>query len=300
VDKQGKERPWRKKKAGSLAVADSFERIGKEAKAGRMRECGDYLVFSIDEDGGKKLRIASFCQQRLCVMCSWMRSRKVFAQVSRVMDAVDEAGGYEALFLTLTLRNCEGDGLADALDIIFGAWNKIWCNKRLKRIYAGWFRALEVTYSKKDGTYHPHVHAVLVVEKGYFKGKDYMCTRDWVALWRKALGLDYDPVCDVRKVKRDGSRKIVAEVAKYTVKDTEYVVKDKEKMDSIVAVLSDALHGRRLYAFGGLMKEVAKRIDAESLDIASDVREDISEMLVERYRWDYGLSNYFSMAKGEW
>lgn len=43
-----------------------------------------------------------------------------------------------------------------------------------------------------------------MVEKSYFKkfNKDYMQTADWVQMWRKALDLDYVPICDIRKVCR--------------------------------------------------------------------------------------------------
>jgi len=170
-------------------------------------------------------------------------------------------------------------------------------------VVVGWFRALEVTYN--EDTFHPHIHAILLVDKGYFKGKDYMHTTDWVQLWRMSVGLDYDPICDIRKVKANkGKHKAVAEVAKYTLKDSEYLTRDNNELtDRLVSVLGDSLRSRRLYAFGGELKKIAKEINAERPDEGDlihiddeSIREDIA-MVMEVYQWNFGLGNYYKTRK---
>jgi plasmid rolling circle replication initiator protein Rep len=197
------------------------------------------------------------------------------------------------LFLTLTLRNVPGDKLSETLDTIFNGWKRLgMAGTRFRRIVPGWFRALEVTYSAKSDTFHPHIHAILMVDKGYFKGKDYMETCGWVQLWRKALRLDYDPVCDIRRI-RGGRRKSLKEVSKYTVKDTDYISDDKELTDKLVGTLGKALKGRRLYAYGGILKQIAKELNAAQPDNGDEtIRNDVGEMVVT-YRWNMGLANYY-------
>lgn len=299
--KNGKSQPWRPKKASSLKVADSFARLGFDKKSKRVRFCGSALEFLKNiETGEKKLKTADFCRERLCPMCQWRKSMKVFHQVSKVMDrAQTQHLSLVPVFLTLTLRNCSGAELSATLDTVFQGWYQLTKHRKIKRIVQGWFRALEITYNREEDTFHPHIHSILLVEKSYFKGDDYMQTTDWVQMWRTALKLDYDPICDIRKVKTaKGKHKAVAEVAKYTLKDSEFVTDDDELTDTLVKVLSTSLRGRRLFAFGGLLKLIAKEIGIEELaegDLVhideENIREDIATVL-EVYRWNFGLANY--------
>jgi plasmid rolling circle replication initiator protein Rep len=297
----GKERPWRVKKMRSNALAYSFERLGQMKKAARIWNCGSVLTFSVNkETGEQRLHDANFCRERLCPMCSWRRSLKVFHEVSRVMSKA-QADNPELvpLFLTLTLRNVPGDKLSETLDTVFSGWKRLGGNPgtRFRRIVPGWFRALEVTYNAKSDTFHPHIHAILFVHQDYFKrsSKDYTTTAEWVQMWRRALRLDYDPVCNIQRVK---GQKALSEVSKYTVKDTDYIRKDPKLTDKLVDTLSGALKGRRLYAFGGVLKDVAKTLDAVEPDtgdlVAIDgetVRRDVATLLLT-YRWSFGFKNY--------
>lgn len=298
--KNGKERPWRLKKVRSLILADSFQRLGNDRRALRVYCCSSQLAFLVNlETNEKRLHSANFCRDRLCPMCSWRKSLKCFREVSRVMDqAQTERPELAPIFLTLTLRSCTGQELSETLDTIFQGWNRLTHNKRMKRIFPGWFRALEVTYNKQADTFHPHVHAILMAQKGYFKSKGYLSTLEWVQAWKKACRLSYDPICDVRRVK--GGQKALKEVSKYTVKDSQFISDDKELTDKLVEILSKALRNRRLYAFGGLLKEIAKDLGAENpeegdlihLDEDGIFRDDLGWILMV-YHWHMGLANYF-------
>lgn len=298
--KNGKEQPWQPKKVRSLMLADSFKRLGLDKKAQRVRFCGSTLGFlRMLETGEKTLAMANFCRERLCPMCSWRKSLKVFHQTSLVMDKVQqEHKDLVPLFLTLTLRNCEGQDLSSTLDLIFKGWYQLTKHRKIKRIIKGWMRSLEVTYNKESDTFHPHVHAIILVEKGYFKGKDYMETNEWVKMWQTALKLDYEPICDIRKVKNKGNYKSVAEIAKYTLKDTEYITNDEKLTDKLVDILGNALRGRRLYAFGGVMKKAAKELEIENPEDGNlvnideqKIRDDVATVL-EIYNWNFGMANY--------
>ena len=123
-----------------------------------------------------------------------------------------------------------------------------------------------------------------------------MHTRDWVKLWRQSARLDYDPVCDIRRVKTSKEkRNQVADIAKYTYKDAE-VLTDKlseEEKDDVVQSLSTALHGRRLYAYGGIMKDIVKELkaDGNKIDDTDEINTELAKMILT-YRWDFGISNY--------
>jgi len=302
-----KQQPWRHKKVRSLMLADSFRRLGKKKKGNRVWWCAKTLVFAkgIEKDE-KKLQSAKFCKERLCPMCQWRRSIKVFYQVRKAFDKVhSENNDLTPLFLTLTVRNCILLELDETLDMIFKGWNRFHARRKVKRIVKGWFRSLEITFNKKDETFHPHIHAIILVSNEYFKSADYMDTVEWVQKWKESLRLDYDPICDIRRVyDTQGEHKAFAEVAKYTLKEAEYLTSDKDLTDKLVKSLGPALKGRRLYAYGGLLKKAIKDIDPGYLeddaeedliivdDQNSDVKHDSDNKEIESYNWSFSMSDY--------
>ena len=301
---KGKQQPWRKKKNKSLKLATALHALGQKKRANRVYWCSDVLGFQEDAETGKKtLKTALFCRERLCVMCSWRKSIKMFYQLSKVMDvAQEEKTDIKPIFLTLTVRNCKGEELKDVLGMMFKGWKSLMEHRKIRDIQEGWFRALEVTYNEKSDTYHPHFHALIMVKKSYFLGTKYLTTQDWIHLWKVSCKLDYSPICDVRAIKTEAPRKHkhIAEVAKYTVKDADYIFKDEQLTAKVVDVLGQALKGRRLYAFGGYLKDVAKRLkadDPEKGDLVNiegdfDIREDVADNLLAIYKWDFVSGDY--------
>ena len=300
-----------------------YDEVGKrvvnyEKRADNMRFCGTYLEFADIVGFGLKLVNANFCRVPLCPMCQWRKSMRIFFDVSAIMREIEKRRlSYIPVFLTLTVRNCSFEDLSGNLDIAFNGWNEFMrsrhlnpmVNGKITHMVKGWFRALEITYNDKTNTFHPHFHAIMLVEKSYFKGKDYMKTEDWVKLWRKSARLDYDPVCDIRRTRSsNGKRKEVAEVAKYTYKDAEILSKklSDDKKDDVVKYLSGALHGRRLYAYGGVMKEIAAELKIKDDDKADLVKADgeyevdssLATMILS-YHWNVGVSNYTLAKKKE-
>lgn len=279
-------------------------------RAERMAQCSDYLVFGdvVDEQTGEvehKLQAAQFCRDRLCPMCAWRKSLVAFGQMSELMDRIDtdHPNAFVPIFLTLTMRNCGGAELAGTITDLLAAWSRMMNSKHKRKPYRvtrGWFRALEVTYNAETGEWHPHIHAILLVDADYFDCWDKYIDHDgWIAEWRWALRADYDPSVDVRTIK-GGREHAVAEVTKYTVKPGEWLdAKDEEGTDERVELLAITLKGRRLVAFGGIMKATRKALeqeDAETADLVhtgedATMRGDLVVAL-DRYEWQVGVTNY--------
>lgn len=299
----GKEQPWRPKKMGNTKISDSYRRLGCEKYAENMKWCGWQLEFDVNPETQRKyLKSAKFCQKRLCIMCQWRKAIKVFHEVSRVMDVVErDYPDLQPIFLTLGQRNCGFGDLDGEIDSILKAFRRLNDHDLFRSQVQGWFRALEITYNPKSNTWNPHIHAILLVDKQYFRktNKRYIDQPRWIRLWRTAMKLDYDPTARIQKVKTTkGKYKGVAEVAKYTMKDGDLIAHDEETTDRLVETLTKALYRRRLYAFGGVMKKIAKGLGAEKPDegdlvhIDKDkIRADIAKV-IEVYRWDFGLWDY--------
>lgn len=345
----GEERPWREKKMLNVSVANSFKRSALTSsadfvseklikKADSIRNCGTWLEFIATPDGDyKKLFLANFCKNRMCPMCQWRRSLRVFSDLSKVMNIMQtRTSSNNIVFLTLTLKSCEGSELSSTISNLLDGWKKLFRMLKFKRNFIGWFRALEITYDDITETFHPHIHAILFCKKSYFykSNKEYMHTADWVQAWKKILNVDYDPICDIRAVKgkkkKDGSidnSKAVLEVSKYTVKmdfvqhleklrelkegamdfdeEVEYM-HQQTKIDNALLILAEALHGRRLYAYGGELKKIANELNCNDVEKANlihidddnNIREDLMEC-IEVYHWNFGWGNYYKANKAE-
>lgn len=326
----GKERPWKDKKIKSLELAGSYKRLGIESKFLRSHECGNYLEFKKFDNGSRKLKSLQSCQLRLCSMCIWRKGNKIFNQVSKVINYLNTDNNYRFLFLTLTCKNVNGNELKEQIDLLFKSFKRLFERKEVDHSIKGWFRALEVThdvnkkiskelYKKKKkyydnmglkvgddnpnfDMYHPHFHIVLMVTKGYFSNKQYYITqKKWTSLWQESLRCDYVPMVHIKPFKA-GDNNSVSEVAKYTVKDSDYLVTDDlELTDRTVITLDSALAYRRLIGFGKIMKEAHKTLNLTDVEKDTDLvhidgdEDNIDSGLnyiIERYKWNIGYSNY--------
>lgn len=292
---------WRSHKMDTQQLAESYKRL-RNNKFYYVENCGTFLEFKRFDDGYLKLHRANFCKVRLCPMCSWRRSLKIFHQVSKIMNEIDLQKN-KFIFLTLTCKNVESEKLTETLDELLKAFNLLSKRKRFKKSVLGWFRCLEVTYNSDEDTFHPHIHCVLTVPAYYFKLSEYYISQDdWTKLWQSCLNIKYTPIVDVRKFRKSkrGIGKEVAEVSKYAVKTTDYLKQDDETTDYLVSVFDKALTSRRLVAFGGIFKMLHKQFnldDVENGDLintSENLREDLGYMIV-KYRWKIGTAglNYY-------
>lgn len=315
------------KKLQSELLAQSYSRIGYDSKAFRVADCGTFLEFArtIGQGSGGaprgvptgnlagtqtanvskfKLHNANFCRDRLCPMCSWRRSYKIFGQVSQIMNVIGNRYAY--LFLTLTVPNCAPEKLSQAITDVQKAWRVLIRNKRFKGAVRGFFKALEVTRNAKTNTYHPHLHVVLAVNKSYFTDSSYISRDEWLSMWQKATKDDSITQVDIRRAKSkqtaDGEQAVqalssaVAEIAKYAVKSADYLINDDTRLtDEIVGVLVPALNNRRLCSFGGVFDEVRKQLqldDAEDGDLIHLDGELNSDIAVQIYRYGWSAGAY--------
>lgn len=230
---------WQEKKEKTLPLADSYKRLGNYKKSARVRDCGTFLEFrEYIQSNEFKLSHANFCKVRLCPMCSWRRSMKIFGQVSNIMDNIK--GRKKYIFLTLTVSNCSSEDLPKTLDDMYTGFKRFQQRNRIKDSFLGWFRCLEVTYNKKLKNYHPHFHIIFCANSNYFKSDDYVEQDEFMRIWKDCMRLDYNPITYVEKVQ---SRRSVCEVAKYTVKDSDYFTKKGVAIDHVVETLDFVLAG---------------------------------------------------------
>lgn len=330
------------KKQKSLLLSESYNRLNLNSRAYRVQECGTYLEFRAYQNGDQRLSLANFCKDRLCPMCSWRRSLKVFGQLSKVMEVVRK--DYEFLFLTLSMKNCKADDLQLEVTKLLRSYLYFTRMTDVKNAFDGLFRSLEITrdtepiitnlmwfgskkahrkpkaqYYSKLGlsvgdpnpnfdTYNAHLHVVTAVKPTYFKSRHYISQEKLIQLWRFSCKVDYDPTAHIQKISQKGIKDIneinisaaIAEVAKYSVKSSDYIVSDKagnvniEITDGGVLSFLGALSGRRLYSYSGIFKKVASElgitedIDSDLINTeAGELSPELSYMIL-KYSWKMG------------
>lgn len=259
-----RDKPWDKHR-GNADKAANYYRQSKDFDkyATRMDFCSQLLDFKMIADQHEyklKLDKARFCRVRHCPVCQWRRSLMWKAKAFKILPMVVEAyKNHRWLFLTLTVRNCKITELRDTLQWLNQSWQRMSQRKKFPAI--GWIRSTEVTRGK-DGSAHPHFHCLLLVKPSYF-GKYYMKQHEWVELWRTCLRIDYNPVLDIRPVKRGKQpMELVPEILKYCVKESDLVA-DKEWF----LELTRQMHKMRTVATGGVLKEYLKMLEQEPEDL---------------------------------
>lgn len=304
ISPTGKIRPWRVNKLQNQLLSVAYEEID-ELKAERLRQCATNISFKVDVASGRKtLHSANFCRVRLCPVCQWRRGLKVFGQTSKIMKAIEADRPMSYIFVTLTLKNCDGNSLGKTIDNMMTAWNRMQGRKAVKQAVKGYYRGLEVTHntdisSSDYNTFHPHFHAVFAVNPSYFSSRDYISQSAWTSLWKKSMQLDYTPIVDVRRVK-GSTAAAVAEAAKYSVKPGDYIIPDDWDLTvETVQLLDTVLNKRRFTAYGGLFSEWHKKLNLDDSDegdlIHTDSDEDSSEDTSAPkywYAWRTGYSQY--------
>jgi plasmid rolling circle replication initiator protein Rep len=268
----------------------------------RIKECGDFLQMLSDlRLENSKLHRASFCGNRFCPMCSWRVACKDSLEISILMEHLRKEENKEFIFLTLTTPNVKGADLDSSIRSYNKAFERLMKRKEVKNIVKGYIRKLEVTYnsdttSKSYDTYHPHFHVVLAVNKSYFTDKTYYINHDrWLNLWREATGDFSITQVDVRKAKANDYKEVY-ELAKYSAKDTDYLINRE-----VFTFFYSALKGKQVLVFSGLFKDAHKMFQKGELDMYKQF-DAIEYAYMVNYNWlknKYDNSNIRELTKEE-
>ena len=207
------------------------------------------------------------------------------------------------LFLTLTIKNVEGQDLEETMKGLTKAFDRLFRRAKVKKNLLGYLRSLEITLNEETGLYHPHLHILLFVTSTYFKNSDsYIPQKEWSEMWQQSAKLDYLPIVDVRAVKPKrnsknqeiGLKKAILETAKYPTKPINF---DRENLE-VIDNLAKALYRKRQIGYGGIFKDIRKELfldDVENGDLVhASEDEKVSSAGQEIVAiWNWERLNYF-------
>lgn len=265
-----------------------------ENRLTRLMYCGSFLEFVADVKKDKhKLINANFCRDRFCPMCQWRTSAKESYALSVMMTAIERELSYKFIFLTLTVKNVKADKLDDELKLLSRAFSALIRKANGKNeISKGYVRKLEITYNKERDDYHPHIHALIAVNKSYFTSRDYINQKEWLQMWREVtgktgvdeLGRDEISQLNVQRVKDINDSAL--EVGKYTVKSIDYL--DNQ---AVFDLMLHVLHGKRLIAFAGCFRDYRDKYKNDELNKYMEV--DMTDYVYRLWmHWKSDLNEY--------
>ncbi len=290
TDLSPRDAKWKELKPQSLAMANDYAGTVYDKYYTRINDCSGFLRFNlvpnVEGEAVHKLQSAHFCRVRACPICQWRRSLMWRSRTIRAMNRiVTDYPGKRFIYLTLTWRNCELENLSDSIVHANASWQRLLKRRQFKAV--GWLRNLEITRSP-IGEAHPHFHALLMVNPGYF-AQDYLNQKDWIALWRSCLHVEYDPSVRVNVVKPrnktttdtsdktslidEGLLKAIRYTLKYTTKPEDFAITETSEspnMRAWLVGLTDQLHNKRAIATGGIFKQYLKESEPENLIVDKD------------------------------
>lgn len=245
--------------------------------------CGKFLTFLHSRDMQKsKLETGYFCKNRLCPGCAWRKSAHDAVKISCIMQAAAEQG-YRLVFATLTAENVPADELSAAVERYDKAYTEMMRRGKFRYII-GAIRKLEITYNSTTNTYHPHIHSVWFMPRGWRKSSHpaHITKTELRNAWEAALGSKYAVSAaaqDIRDVK-SATRENIAEFAKYPAKSCDYL-QSRETFQAFYY----ALRGTRLITFMRLARKLAAAYKSGELNCYAET-DDTEYYYRTFWRWN--------------
>lgn len=255
---------WGRHKQQARQVAERLDLIGEHDRAYRMRLCADVVKFAVCKDcGTKHLLHANLCRDRFCPICTWRLSMRRFSQMCSVVKCMtDLYPNSHWQFVTLTVTNCQTGQLGDILREMSSTWNRIMSRKSTKALpIIGWARSLEVTFNSQTRTVHPHYHVLIAYDRP--------CASKWlVDAWLHTVDRYASPLAqDFRNIRpSDDSPEHIQAAFDSVLETYKYSVKSKDLLEMPLIefkLLDRELKGKRMQAFGGHIKEIARILNAD-------------------------------------
>ena len=309
-------------KKASKVVAKRYDFLDHPHGA-RIARCSPQLRIRISSEftlGGLEQRYSyenvHWCRCRWCPMCMYAKSQKWMAKFLKAFASKPRlADDPQFIFMTLTVKNCKLSDLRATVNQMSRAWKKMLA--RTDSPIEGFLRSLEITaqlnsddknsFYRFDGELmvHPHFHAILAVPSNYFERwyKNYHSFEKWRAVWKKALGCDYDPIIHVKKINSTSENgnnsmvKAVAETFKYCIKPAEFVDFGEDSTELLKGITDETRYLRSVNVGGYFAKHISqKELDKieDSLqfdEATSQVGELMQLDWLESERWKFSFPN---------
>lgn len=279
-----------KKKIKNQVLVNFIKSFVSKSNLGLIMDCNTFMMFVSDEKmENKKQNKGNSCGNRFCPICAYKKAKKDALALSVMMEYLKQAERREFIFLTLTAPNVPAEELNEEIKHYNHSFKKLMERQEVKKVVKGYVRKLEITYNEERNDYHPHFHVLIAVNKSYFTDtKQYIKHERWLELWQQATKNSLITQVNVKKV-RENKGKEVSEIAKYSAKDSDYLINQ-----DVFEVFYKALKGKRILVYSGLFAEANKKFKNGELDKYKEV-DPTRYVYAIMYNW--GQSEYIEKEK---
>lgn len=210
-------------------------------RAESVGNCHDYALFRHYFDPGNtaKLKQLNRCKNPMCTFCQWVEAKKRYTFLSASIAILQQE--YKLNHVVITIENCTADVLQSRLNLL----HKIITATMRHFKVQGYYRATEITYNKKDKTYHPHCHLLVTDFIPIYELEAFVAEA-----YKKAIPTYTRDYC-ICYTKR--ATNYIKELCKYVTKPTDF---DTEELKEMIKY--ESLHHVRKIACGGVIKNTIK------------------------------------------
>lgn len=247
------------KKHFTRRIAQLYYGIDDRKHAEKVLSCANEVCINKDNN----FTNTWFCDDKFCPVCQWNKTRYIYAQLHDVVKVMKDE--YKFIFVTLTVRNVKADQLKAKSIEMNRAFSRYFTKgSKYGSIFKGCFRTMEITYNADRKDFHPHIHAIVAVDKDYFTSDKYVSQSELLESWRKSMKDDKIVGVSMESIGFGSSKPlegVVAEVAKYPFKDVDlYKIPFDEALE-VFSALVDTFNNRPVYRFMGVMRTIAKQCE---------------------------------------
>jgi hypothetical protein len=199
-------------------------------RAERLSECCKWPLLFVDGNDRPHMSLQR-CRDRLCPVCSKIKSRQTAARVEEIVQAMDAPR-----FVTLTVSNL-GRNLKECTDHLVNSFRELRRSKLWKQQVDAGVWTIEAKQGSQENTWHVHMH--MIIDSGFIDQSE--LSSAWLKVTHDSK------IVDIRKVNsvKDAARYI----AKYIGKPAQF---DRFSQDEIVAYATAMKARRLLGTFGKL------------------------------------------------
>lgn len=243
-------------------IAEKLKNVLPENQFNNFCACGDYIAVN------EKMEVVqgNFCKNRLCPVCNRKYAAQKWHKIKIISEQITNVFSPIYALLTLTVKNVPAEKLSEEITHLMKSIDRMHKTSLWKEKVLGFFRSLEITYNSESKTYHPHYHYIICLPTNY--EKEMTSTYEWRKLWERSARLEYNSQIDLQLISTEEQLSGgIAEVAKYAVKISSVV----ENGEDALKPLQQAIRGRRLISFGGIIKEIAKEYDKKNKKSAQEL-----------------------------
>lgn len=305
---------WSEMKQKSKKIAIKLRNIGEEKRSKRMFFCADVLEYTHCSDCNTwHIKRANLCRDRFCPTCAWRLSLQRFGEMQKLLNVISARDGQRIKgwsLVTLTVKNCKLDKLAETMEQMSEAWKLTVNQRKLKPCFYGWAKSTELTLNERTREVHPHFHVLIA----WYDIAEQILINKWIhACVKKGLTVDVKaqnaqqvnywkgndiPVEHCKSEVPEDFTKAILETFKYSVKGSDLETMSLKEFKLVVQQYAR----KRLISYGGYIKEYVKelRLNLEEVkdeDIQLNICRDCGALALEKiaYKWAFGQNAYIKV-----